>query len=169
MPLYLLFVPALIEALPLVPCSLFFFSTILIIPLMPSGSYFAEGLVITSTDSMALAGMPESTPALPAPLIPLGLPSIKMVTFPLPRKLILPSISTLTVGTCANTSLAEPPFAIDSFSALNTFLSMVFFTMSCWASMVTSFSTFSLLFNKNLPKSLSSILRSNNVSIVKVL
>ena len=71
----------------------------LIIPDMPSGSYFADGFVITSMVSIELAGMVSNTPERPDPVIEDGRPSINIVTFALPLKLTFPSISIVIDGT----------------------------------------------------------------------
>ena len=63
----------------------------LIIPELPSGSYFADGLVTISIRSIEPAGK-ASNKVLPfEPVSELGLPSIKIFTEPSPRNKILPS------------------------------------------------------------------------------
>ena len=76
---------------PLTPLNLFFFKTILIIPEVPSGSYFEEGVVTISIRSTIDEGKASNIllPALPD--IVLGRPSIKIVTLPSPLSEILPS------------------------------------------------------------------------------
>ena len=96
--LYLSPVPAPILSDPLNPFNLFFLVMILMMPDIPSGSYLAEGFVINSILSILLAGICCKIAALLLPVILEGFPSIKTVTFPLPRKLIFPSISTETLG-----------------------------------------------------------------------
>ena len=97
----------------------------LMIPPIPSGSYFAEGLLITSTRSIMAAGI-LSTMARRSPCVrPLGLPSISTFTFWSPRRLILPSISTSTEGIFFNASDAVPPITVRLWSTKKIFLSMV--------------------------------------------
>ena len=90
-PSYKLSVAAVIDAIPLNPFNLFFLRTILIIPEVPSGSYFAEGFVTTSILSIAFAGNASNTFAPSFPTRVLGRPSIKIVTLASPRRLIFPS------------------------------------------------------------------------------
>ncbi len=90
------------------------------IPAIPSASYFADGLVTTSTLSIILAGILFKPPVKPE-----GRPSIKMRTFSEPRKATFPSISTVTEGTLFKISSAEPPVFAKSFPTLKTFLSKV--------------------------------------------
>ena len=82
------------------PCRIFFLSIILIIPAVPSASYFADGLVMISISFILVAcincnaselGMAE------------GLPSIKSVNPCDPLKETLPSISTETLVILAKT------------------------------------------------------------------
>ena len=82
------------------------------IPAPPSASYRADGFVMTSTLSKASAGIVFK--ALAILMLFAGFPSIKILTFSLPRRLTLPSASTVTEGTLSKTSLAVPPFAIIS-------------------------------------------------------
>ncbi len=106
------------------------------IPPMPSGSYFAEGLVITSTRSIMAAGI-LSTMARRSPCVrPLGLPSISTFTFWSPRRLILPSISTSKEGILFNASEAVPPCTVRLWSTKKIFLSMVW--INCGTSPITS-------------------------------
>ena len=93
-------------------------------PAIPSGSYFAEGLVITSIRSMALAGICSKKAFSVAPVIPEGLPSMRICTFDDPLKEMLPSISTETEGTLTSNSLAVPPAADRSLPTLKTRRSM---------------------------------------------
>ena len=65
----------------------------------------------------------RSASVLLMPTRPLGLPSIRMRTFWLPRRLTFPSTSTLTLGTLSSTSAAVPPRTLMSLSTLNTRLS----------------------------------------------
>ena len=99
--------------------------TILIIPPTPSGSYFADGFVITSTFSIIDAAILSISPRLPLPVLPLLLPSIKMVTFASPAIETTPSISTSTEGTFLRTSAPFPPADDKSLPTLKTFLSIV--------------------------------------------
>ena len=92
-------------------------------PAVPSASYFEEGFVMTSTCSMLLAGSCCKIFARLSLVRPEGFPSIKIVTFSLPRRLTFPSISTLTDGIFCSTSLTFPPTLIKFLSTLYTFLS----------------------------------------------
>ena len=94
---------------------------ILIIPAVPSGSYFAEGFVMISMFSITLAGICSSISE--ASKIE-GLPSTKTVKFEFPRKLTFPSISTLTDGTFSKTSTAVPLAAVICLLTGITFLSI---------------------------------------------
>ena len=97
----------------------------LIMPPTPSGSYLAEGLVITSTFSIIEAAIFSIEPRLPLPVVPLLFPSTRMVTFASPAIETTPSISTSTEGTFLNTSAPLPPADEISRPTLNIFLSMV--------------------------------------------
>ena len=87
---------------------------------MPSGSYFAEGLVMTSTRSMELAGICSKNAFCEAPLSPEGRPSMRICTWDEPLSETFPSISTVTEGTFTSNSLAVPPAADRSFPTRNT-------------------------------------------------
>ena len=113
------------DTFPLNPSSAPLFITILIIPPTPSGSYFAEGLVITSTFSIIEAAMFSISPRLPLPVLPLLFPSIRMVTFASPAIDTSPSISTSTDGTFLRTSAPFPPEEDMSRPTLKIFLSIV--------------------------------------------
>ena len=105
------------------PPFLFRFKIILMIPPVPSASYFADGLVITSTFSILSEGI-DSNPLLAVKTE--GFPLINIRTLEFPRKLTAPSISTLTDGTLFKISLTEPPFEIKSFPTLKTRLSNLY-------------------------------------------
>ena len=81
------------------------------IPATPSGSYFAEGLVMISMVSMLLAGI---CCRASEPCKMLGRPSMSTVNEELPRKLTLPSMSTWTEGVFSKAVTAEPPCAMMS-------------------------------------------------------
>ena len=108
--------------LPFKPSYLPFFSTILIIPAIPSGSYFADGEVMTSTLSMRDAGM-LSTSFPPSP-VRLGLPFTSIFTLGFPLKVTSPSWSTTTMGTLLSTSSAVPLSAMISSEELYISLSV---------------------------------------------
>jgi hypothetical protein len=95
------------------------------IPPTPSGSYFAEGLVITSTFSIIEAGIFSTSPRLPLPVLPLRFPSTRIVTFASPAIETTPSISTSTEGPFLKTSEPLPPDDDRSRPTLNIFLSIV--------------------------------------------
>ena len=117
--------PRFVEIAPLKPFNIFFFNTILMMPELPSGSYFAEGLVTISIRSIEPAGK-ASKRVLPfAPDIELGLPSIKIVTVPSPRSEILPSWSSSTEGKRVKISFAVPPLTVKSSETLYIFLSHI--------------------------------------------
>ena len=98
----------------------------LMIPPKPSASYFAPGLVMTSTDFISLAGIDCNTSAIFEPKAILGLPLIKNRMLEVPANCTLPSISTETMGIFFNKSVATPLCALISFSALKTILSILF-------------------------------------------
>ena len=84
-------------------------------PLMPSGLYSADGFVMTSMRSMLLAeSWFSASPLAFALIMAEGLPSMRMVTFSLPRRLTVPSMSTSTEGMFCIRSLAEPDVPITS-------------------------------------------------------
>ena len=92
-------------------------------PAIPSASYLAEGLVITSTRSTRFAGSCRS-PLLPLKLTsPEGLPSIRIRTLAEPLKLTFPSGSTATEGRFIRMSEALPPAFARSLPTLNIRLS----------------------------------------------
>ena len=106
-------------------------------PPPPSASYLADGLVITSTFSIASAGIKRKASAI---LIAFdGFPSISTLTLSLPRKLTFPSTSTETEGILSKTSLTVPPFTIRSFPTLYTFLSNLISTVVFSERITTSF------------------------------
>ncbi len=120
--LWLLGVPVFKVIEPLMPAFSFFFKMMLIIPEVPSASYFAEGLVMTSTLSIISAVMVPS--ALLSSLANTdGFPLIKICTPPLPLNVTLPSIFTLTDGTLFSTSSALAPVELKSLPTLKTLLS----------------------------------------------
>src|SRR5258708_32505947 len=90
-----------------------------------------------------------------ADVAPDGLPLINTLTFWSPLIATLPLISTDTNGTFCSTSLALPPAAVRSFSALYTILSIWFSTKAAWPVTVTSFNAFALGDTKTDPKFLS--------------
>ena len=81
------------------------------IPAVPSGSYLAEGFVMSSIDSIAEAGIEVRTSELLMPSSPVGLPSTRKLILLLPRSITVPSISTVTDGIFSRTSSALPPLA----------------------------------------------------------
>ena len=99
----------LLETKPLNPFSLFFLRTIFIIPDVPSGSYFADGLVTISILSTELAGNASKSVFPFPPESELGRPSIKIITVPSPRSITRPSWSTSTEGKRFKISLVVPP------------------------------------------------------------
>ena len=96
-----------------------------IIPPTPSGSYFADGFVITSTFSTMLTWILSTTPRLFEPVSPERFPSIKIVTLASPAIDTSPSIFTSTVGTFLKRSNPVPPAAVRFLPTLNTCLSTV--------------------------------------------
>ena len=97
---------------------------ILMIPAVPSGECFADGLVITSIFSIEPAGICcRMSPWLSA-VSPLALPLIQIVTLSLPRSDTTPSLSTSTDGMSTSTSLAEPPVEAILWSTVKTRLSI---------------------------------------------
>ena len=93
------------------------------IPAVPSGSKRAEGLVINSTRSTALAGKDSRKASLAPPDRPEGRPSIKICTPEDPRRVMLPSMSTWTEGMFSSNSVVLPPRLVKSLPTWNTRLS----------------------------------------------
>ena len=91
------------------------------IPAFPSGSNFAEGLVIISILRIILAGICSSASAA---LKGVGLPSIRTVKLELPRNDTFPSMSTVTEGLLARTSMAVPLAEVGKNAGSSTFLSI---------------------------------------------
>ena len=104
-------------------------SLMLMMPLMPSGSYLAEGLVMTSTFSTVEAGICSSNDARSLLSSSLGRPLTNTLTLLEPRSVTLPSLSTATLGTCSSTSVAVPPL-------LTIFLSTLMTRLSNWYSTI---------------------------------
>ena len=124
----------------IVPLKPWFFPFLRIIfnnPPPPSASYLAEGLVTTSTFSIASAGINRNASVILMALE--GLPSIRILTFSFPLKLTVPSASTETDGMLSKTSLTVPPFTIKSEPTLYTFLSNLISTVVFSARTTTSF------------------------------
>ncbi len=88
------------------------------IPAVPSASYLADGLVITSTFSMASAGSCVRASVDPKPANADGLPLIRILTFSLPLKLMAPSTSTSTEGTLFKASVIVAPLLVKSLPIL---------------------------------------------------
>ena len=145
---------------PLKPINLFFLNMMFKIPAVPSASYLADGEVITSTFSIASAGICLNASAPFMPTKALGLPSINMVTFSFPRKLTVPSTLTCTDGTLPKTSLAFPPRIDKSLPILNIFLSKRISTVVFSATITISSKPFVASDNFITPKSLSEIIFS---------
>ena len=138
------------------------------IPEVPSGSYFALGLVINSTLSIADEGICSNTALRSVPVSVEGLPSINTVMFPLPLKLKLPSKSTLIEGIVCNTSFAEPPVESTFFSTLKTFLSIAICNMPRSAFTVACANCLTEEYNFTTPKTTSGFAGfKNRVSLVK--
>ena len=138
-------VPTLIFATPFNPKApeVFSFNLIFMMPDMPSGSYLAEGLVITSTLSTELAGICSSSVSKSFPIISYGRPLISTLTLEEPRSVTVPSLSTETLGTVSNTSVAVPPLDTRFLSTLTTRLSSWYSTMvrsalTCTSSIITA-------------------------------
>ena len=107
---------------------------------------------MTSTFSIASAGIWRKASAPFKPTKALGLPSIKMVTLSLPLKLTFPSTSTWTDGTFPRTSLAFPPLIERSLPMLNIFLSKRISTVVFSAIITTSSSDFASSESLIVPK-----------------
>ncbi len=110
--------PRLKATEPFIPSVFSFFKMIFSIPAVPSASYLEEGLVITSTRSMASAGSCVNAFVSPKPAIAEGRPFINIRTFSLPLKLIPPSTSTVTEGTLLSASPTVAPRVVRSFPML---------------------------------------------------
>ena len=93
------------------------------IPAVPSGLNFADGLVMTSTRSMLSAGICSRIWARLSAVRPESLPLIHTVTELLPRSDTSPSWSTSTEGIDSRSSLALMPAAEMLASTVKTFLS----------------------------------------------
>ena len=117
--------PAIPDIVPLKPSKAPLFITILIMPPTPSGSYFADGFVMTSTFSTIPTLILSTTPRLFEPVIPERFPSIKIVTFASPAIETSPSIFTSRVGTFLRRSNPVPPAAVRFFPTLKICLSTV--------------------------------------------
>ncbi|MNE46413.1 hypothetical protein D3C80_1407500 [compost metagenome] len=94
------------------------------IPEFPAASYFAEGLVMSSMDCIALPSVDRSRLANCSAERLVGLPSSIMFTPCLPLRLIFPSLSTVTPGAFSNISNAVFPVARMLFSMFSTVLSI---------------------------------------------
>ena len=122
--------------LPLKPMLVFLCRMILIIPLIPSGLYFAEGLVINSICLMDVEGICFNNWATGTLL---NLPSTITRTFSLPLKLILPLCwSTFTEGILFIISLAVAPAVVKSFPTFTTLRSIFCSMVETSATTVTS-------------------------------
>ncbi len=141
------------EKSPLNPSNLPFFNTILIIPAMPSGSYFADGDVMTSTLSIISAGKFSTDVVSPPEISADGFPFTKILTLLFPRKLTTPSISTLTEGMLLSTSSPVPPAGVDIWLTLNTFLSILFSIIGASSITSTASAIKTVDFNFNSPNS----------------
>ncbi len=116
-----------IDALNIPPnprCFSFFINT-LIMPAIPSGSYFAEGFVIISMLCMLLAGICCNA-SFPSSM--LGLPSTRTLKLELPLRVTLPSTSVCIEGVFSSTSTAVPPAELTSSLTVITFLSILYST-----------------------------------------
>ena len=106
---------------PLKPIFAFLCKTILMIPLIPSGLYLAEGLVISSMDFMDVDGICFSNWATGTLD---NFPSTMTLTLEFPRSEISPVwASTFTEGMLFIISAAEAPAVVRSFPTLITFRS----------------------------------------------
>ena len=123
--------PTLVLTTPLRPRApaVLSLSLILMMPLMPSGSYLAEGLVMTSTFSTVEAGICSSRVLRSEASSSLGRPLTSTFTLEEPRNVTLPSLSMATLGTCSSTSVAVPP-------PLTIFLSTFTTRLSSWYSTI---------------------------------
>ena len=83
-------------------------------PAVPSGSKRAEGLVMSSTRSTALAGKDSKKASRAPPASPEGRPSMRICTPADPRRVMLPSMSTLTEGMFSSNSVVLPPRLVRS-------------------------------------------------------
>ena len=124
------------------------------IPAVPSASYLADGLVITSTLSMASAGSCRNASVEPKPAKAEGRPLIRIRTFSFPLRLIAPSTSTLTDGTLFNASLTVAPLVVISFPMLYIFLSNLTSTVVFSPTTSTASNCSTLIPNFTVPRSL---------------
>ena len=134
--------------LPLYPALRFFFNTIFKMPEPPpDASNFADGLVIISTVEMASAGICSN-------VMVVGLPSTNICGAAL-RRVTLPSISTLTLGTFFITSTAVPPVLVIFFSTLKILRSILIVSKALLEVTVTSCNCWASVSILILPRSLS--------------
>ncbi len=117
-PRLLLFVPALMFTDPDTPWIFFVLVTMLMMPPVPSASYFAPGLVITSTRSITSAGIIFTASAMLDDMIVEGLPFIRTLMLLEPCMDTFPSRSTVSRGVRRKTSAAVPPRDVTSLEAL---------------------------------------------------
>jgi len=85
-----------------------FFNTMFTIPVIPSASYFAEGLLMISIDLIIFEGMRSRDDAGSVLKIPDGFPLTRNTMLLFPRMLTLPSLSTVTDGMFFSISLTVP-------------------------------------------------------------
>src|SRR5687767_14359085 len=111
--------------LPLKPLFFPFLVLILIAPELPEASYFDEGFVMISTWSSADAGILRRRLARSAADKKVCLPSIITMTRCLPRRLILPSLSTVMPGDFSIISRAVAPALVGEASTFTTVLSIL--------------------------------------------
>ena len=111
-----------VSIFPLKPSLAFLCNTILMIPLIPSGLYLAEGLVINSIVFIEVDGICFRSCA---GSILVGLPSIRIRTLEFPRSAILPFWSTFTEGTLFIISEALAPVVVRSFPTFITLRSIL--------------------------------------------
>ena len=107
---------------------------------MPSPSYFAEGVVITSILEMIVPGNPRNASLTFLANIEVSLPLSNTLKFDLPFTFILSSPSTVTKGVFRKISIAVSVLLVGSSSTLKTILSSLCSTIGLCAVTTTSLS-----------------------------
>ena len=132
--------------------------TMLRMPPTPSASYFGPGLVITSIFFIEDAGILFSTSFGFFDIMLLGRPLTYTLKPELPFTLILPSPSTVTIGTLRNISSMLLVFESGSSSMSYVILSMSAFTSGFCATISTAPSTCEASFIYNVSSETTGLL-----------
>ncbi|CAI8162612.1 MAG: Uncharacterised protein [Flavobacteriales bacterium UBA4585] len=141
----------------------------LIIPAVPSGSYFALGFVITSIFSTLFPGKLCKSAVRSSPVKREGRPSIIIRTALDPRRVMFPSRSNSTDGMFSRMSVAEPVLLKISFEGSYTLRSISLVINWRSASTVTSSSSTPECCSPISPNACSTPSRPKRTSCVCVL